>query len=833
MNTWMVGFFILLLNLIFPPQEESISTEINNKLASYSWNHPTEKIYLHTDKSYYVAGEDIWFKTYLMIGPYHIPDSISTVVYVELIHSDGTLFGRKIIRVREGLGWGDFDLPSTIPPGKYIMKAYTRYMQNFDQAFFFRKRIQILPILRGDRFPEKYDPTSLATLDDTLDKPPLHIQFFPEGGELVSGLQSYVAFKATGPKGTAVDVKGIVKNSKGQIITDFESQKFGMGYFVLKPEENETYQAILSVDNREDQFEIPAALDKGYVMHVNKSGDNIYIWVRNNMKASMDQSFVIGQFRGFPFITIHARNGQDFLYSVLSSQEIPSGIIHFTFFDSLGIPRCERLVYTENEKERIDFRIGSDKQTYKRREKATFDIHSEDLTGNPTLTNLSLSIVSDSILKHDANSSHIKSYFILESDLKGNIENPGYFFNPEHADRFELLDILMLTQGWRRFVWKEILADPVPSLNFEPEFGFNIAGDLVDFYNQDKKQPGNVRLFIYENQLYYNEIETDDQGNFQFKGLNIFDSTHVVMQAWRMLEDKGKQKKNKQSRTRNDLAIRVRDRTFAEERPDLWPTDSPEKETYSDYLTLNDYILKIDSSYEGRTIILDELLIKDEKIASDDPFDRPGKLYDEPSNRIIMDSLPVADQSLLLFDLIRKYVPGINYSGAPPDIQIIIRGPTSISGSNQALLLLDGMEVESDFMYYFPPAEIAFIDVLKSSRAAMYGGRAGNSVIAFYTKMKSGDYTEEERKGITNFVYSGYYRAREFYTPDYDVPEERHIKPDFRRTLYWNPSLTTDDLGNIEFSFFTSDETGNYRVDIEGMTYDGIPFIQTYHFSVE
>jgi hypothetical protein len=368
MNTWMVVFFILVLNLIFPPQDESISTEINNKLAGYSWNHPTEKIYLHTDKSYYVAGEDIWFKAYLMIGPYHVPDSISNVVYVELIHADGTLFERKIIRVREGLGWGDFDLPSNIPPGKYILRAYTRYMQNFDQAFFFRKRIQILPVLRGDRSPEKYDPTSLAMLEDNLDKPPVHIQFFPEGGELVSGLQSYVAFKATGPKGTAVEVKGIIKNSKGQIITDFESQKFGMGYFTLKPEENESYQAILSVDNREDQFEIPAALDKGYVMHVNKSGDNIYIWVRNNMKARMDQSFVIGQFRGFPFITIHARNGQDFLYSVLSSQEIPSGIIHFTFFDSLGIPRCERLVYTENEKERIDFRIGSDKQTYKRRE---------------------------------------------------------------------------------------------------------------------------------------------------------------------------------------------------------------------------------------------------------------------------------------------------------------------------------------------------------------------------------------------------------------------------------------------------------------------------------
>ncbi len=833
MNTWIVGIFILTLYLFFPYQEEPISTKINNKLANYSWSYPTEKIYIHTDKSYYVAGEDIWFKAYLMIGPYHIPDSISTVLYVELIHSDGSLFDRKIIRMREGLGWGDFDLPASTPPGKYLMKAYTRYMQNFDQAFFFRKGIQILPLLPKDRLPFEYNRTSSIQPENNEDLKPVSIQFFPEGGDLVQGLQNYIAFKATDLQGTGMDVKGYVKNSQEKIITEFESQKFGMGYFTLNPVKDEKYVAIISMNDQEYQFDLPPSLEKGYGMHINKSGDNVYIWVRNNMNTKMDHSFVIGQFRGFPFITIHARTGQDFLYSVLNTNEIPSGIIHFTFFDSLGIPQCERLVYTENEKERIGFTVESDKTIYKKREKAVFDIHSEDLSGNPVLTNLSLSVINDTIMKPDPSRSHIRSYFNLESDLKGRIENPGYYFNPDNGDRNELLDVLLLTHGWRRFVWKEILEDQPPFLEFTPEFGFNITGELSDFYDQDKNQPGNVRLFIYENQLYYNEIETDENGNFQFQGLNIFDSTYIVMQAWRLQEKTRNQKKNKAPKTKNDLAIRINSLPFANIREEYWPDTEMQNESYSDYLDLNDYILKIDSAYEGRTIILDELLIKDKKIALDDPFDRPGKLYDEPSNRIILDSLPVADQSILLFDLIRKYIPGITYSGAPPNIQIIIRGPTSILGSNQPLILLDGMEVESDFMYYFPPTEIAFIDVLKSSKAAMYGGRAGNSVIAFYTKMKSSDYTEEERMGIINFVFHGYYRAREFYVPDYDVPEEKHIKPDFRRTLYWNPSLTTDDLGNIEFSFFTSDETGNFRVEVEGMTYSGIPFTDAYHFSVE
>ena len=87
--------------------------------------------------------------------------------------------------------------------------------------------------------------------------------------------------------------------------------------------------------------------------------------------------------------------------------------------------------------------------------------------------------------------------------------------------------------------------------------------------------------------------------------------------------------------------------------------------------------------------------------------------------------------------------------------------------------------------------------------------------------------------GMHNFVHPGYYRAREFYTPDYDTPDEKHVKPDFRRILYWNPSLTTDDSGNIDFSFFTSDEAAEYRVEIEGMSYSGIPLTYDYYFSVE
>jgi hypothetical protein len=198
-----------------------------------------------------------------------------------------------------------------------------------------------------------------------------------------------------------------------------------------------------------------------------------------------------------------------------------------------------------------------------------------------------------------------------------------------------------------------------------------------------------------------------------------------------------------------------------------------------------------------------------------------------------MDSIPVAEQGLLFFDLVQKYYRNVTYKGSPPDIEVIIRGQRSLLGSSNALIFLDGIEVTSDFMYFFPTSEIDFIDVLSSVGASIYGsGSMGGAIVAF-TRERQPVYTSEEPDWVRNFKFPGYYRGREFYTPDYGTPEEKHLKTDFRRTLYWNPSLTTDNLGNIDFSFYSSDEQAKYRVEIQGMTYDGIPINREYYFTVE
>ena len=826
-----IQFFSLIelfINLFIPLIEGPVDQDILKKLVDHSWSNPQEKVYLHTDKSFYVPGDDIWFKAYLMLGPYQVPDTITSVLYVELINEAGVMIERKPIRIREGLGWGDIHLPANLISGSYVLKAYTRYMQNYDPAFHYRKSILLVADNRGESSSFQ-DRSSVNYKKAGKSNKPVQLQFFPEGGNIVAGLNNTIAFKASDEQGIGVNIEGIIKNSKGDEITTFKSRKFGLGYFAIKPVIEEEYTAVIYQDGEEFEYKLPESHEEGYVMHINPRGDKIYIWVKSTPDIMMDNSFVIGQFRGYPFITIHTEKEKNFIYSIISVKDIPSGIIQFTFFDASGVPQCERLIYTENEQNQMHVQVRTDKKTYRKREKIEFNIHCEDTLGNTPLTNLSLSITNSGIVKKDDKKSNIKTYFDLESDLKGYIENPGYYFNPENEDRLELMDVLLMTHGWRRFVWKEILEDQKYERQFPAELGFIIEGELDKLNEKSGDWVGYVGLYIFEGQFYYNEIETDQNGKFHFFGIDIYDSTDIIMQGWK--ENK-KEKKTK----RKKIPLRVQTYPFPKIDPELWPAVmmAEERDAPTEFFDLNDLILKLDSSYDERTIIMDEVVIEDTKLDPEEQFfNRPGKLHRNPTRRIIMDSIYEAEQSFLFFDLIRKYYPGLQYRGSPPDIQVYIRGQRSIMGGGPAILMLDGIRVTSDALYYFPVSEVEFIDILSQNSAAIYGSGSMGGAIAVYTRQGQPIQYIEKRDLVLNFVYPGYYRAREFYTPDYSQPEEKHLKPDFRKVLYWNPSLTTDEMGDIEFSFYTSDEEAEYRVEIEGMTYDGVPVVKDYYFKVE
>jgi len=840
-----MGFLlIILLNIIFSfpflDQNDRLSDSVLFQLERFMNRLPQEKVYLHLDKPHYMAGDDLWYKAYMVVGTNQMPDTLNTVLYVELINPRGKIIDQQNIKIIRGSGWGDFNLPYTLPPGEYIIKAYTSFMQNYDPSFLFRKRITILerPSQKASRENQPENPDT-EVLEKEKSEIRLDLSFFPEGGDMVDNLVNYVAFKSSLTTGKGISIKGIILNSADIQIAEFESNNLGMGMFRMIPNTNTDYRARVEYLGEIHEFPLPERRPEGYVMHISRDQDKLILSVQNNMEITMDKSFVIGQMRGTPFLNLQAQEGRAYLYTSLNIDQIPSGVAQFAFFDGQGIPQCERLVFIDNPTDQVALNFESNEKEFNTREKATLKFNANDVTGNPVTSNLSVGITNVSLVNPEDIKSNIYTYLLLESDLKGTIEDPAHYFDPRNESRNGDLDILMMTHGWRRFVWKDVLADSLPPMKYYAENGFTLEGNLYRYYNTKKPIPGYVSLFMYQDQFTFLEVASDDEGRFMFSNLDINDSTDLILQARKIPKRVKEKDPSPKDKVKDNIHISMFNREQATITYDYWPPLFQEisPETEEKYQEQNEYILKLDSAFDGRTIILEGVMVKDSRIEDEDLFEFSRNFYLDPDNQVVMDSMPDYYDFLTIFDILQRQVPGILVIGTPPfQAFSFSRRTVSLSDStNQApLVLWNGVPTDIQGISHLTGSEIEYVDVLKGPKAAMFGSRGTYGVVAIYTRtdLREIDNYESDR-GITNLTHPGYYRAREFYTPDYSVPDEKHAKPDYRSTLYWNPQVLTDEAGETEFSFYTSDEKGTYCMQVQGITNDGRPVTGSYFFNVE
>ena len=231
-------------------QGNDASKKIIDQLSRFETNNPIEKAYLQFDKPYYAAGDTIYFKAYVTAGERHKLSGISCVLHVDLINTQNKIDQSIKLQSDSGLAWGDFALPDSLPAGNYRVRAYTQWMRNFNETGFFEKTIAI-----GSSTPQKI-PESGSKQATVKDKP--DVQFFPEGGSLVTGIVSKVAFKAVGPNGIGAEVSGVIIDNDGHEITKLQSTHLGMGCFYITPVSGESYKAKLNyADGKQDMIDLP------------------------------------------------------------------------------------------------------------------------------------------------------------------------------------------------------------------------------------------------------------------------------------------------------------------------------------------------------------------------------------------------------------------------------------------------------------------------------------------------------------------------------------------------------------------------------------------------
>ena len=808
---------LLVLNTLPVRQSYSQSIDftlqsIDSTLAKFERYHqqtPLEKAYLHTDKEVYTQGETLWFSAYLVDASSHIPSSLSTLLYADLINPENEAISTLSIKLEEGTGAGEFFLDDSLAEGTYTLRAYTNYMRNFDADYFFSKPIKLLKFNR-DNIRE----------DPSRSYPAIDFQLFPEGGQLINGMVNNVAFRIINEKGYGMDIAAKIVNDKGKETGQFTTQHLGMGVFRFYPKEGERYFAKYEMNGVSSSVQFPMAKSEGYQLSVRQNAAKTYVTVKATKGLSFNDCFVLAHVRGRVVSVFRAKPGIQFIYHVINNEQLPSGIIHFTVFKS-GEPILERLAYIDNPSERPILTPTLKNKNLKRREKVYFDLNLKSADSLLLSANLSVSVLkaADEVNKID-----IENFLLLTSDLKGTIEHPEYYTDRNNPDRLKSLDLLMLTHGWRKFSWQDILADSLPPISYYPEKGFTIEGQVVKYINRKKGRPTRVALSFLENMDFQQESETQPDGNFWFDGLQIEDTVTAIVRTLEMDQKKLKKKmEGKEVRDKGTYIVLHNKKSPVTSSNILEPFE--EKERYRNYLDDALDVMQIAAAYDEKLIILEEIVVKGKRHVSNRPYQRQNMLYRNPDKRVIMDSIPGSERYTNIFQLIQGRVAGVTITGTYPNKSATIRG-------REALFLLDGSPVNGTLVNSIDPRTIEFIDVLTGlTTAAIYG--TSNGVIALYTYQGPRGGLDPDRMGFQAFRHPGFYPAREFYVPKYDLMSaDEKIRPDYRTTQYWNPKVKVSD-GKASFNYYTSDNRGDFILYLEGITMDGKIVKDQLKFSVD
>jgi hypothetical protein len=807
---------ILFFNLaVYGQSHNPILPNIVDKLKILYSKQVTENVYLQFDKPYYAAGDTMYFKAYVTLGEKHQLSGLSGVLHVDLINANNKTDQSIKLQLLNGVAWGDFTLPDSLPPGNYRVRAYTQWMRNEGKDAFFYQTIPIGSIA-NNRMPESI-PSHLLTSSK------IDVQFFPEGGNLNAGITSKVAFKAVGTNGLGLGVKGIVIDGSGVEVTHFASTHLGMGYFYIDPLPGKAYKAKVSfADGTTNIIDLPLADAKGIVLSVNNDSiSKASVRITANPAyylENKDKDYTLLIYSGGIATTIPCRLDSAIITMDILKRRLHTGIATITLFSPAGEPLCERLMFVQNY-DQLNINITPDKTIYTKREKVNIRLNVKNRADSAAAGHFSVSVIDENKVPVDENSENtILTDLLLTSDLKGYVEQPNYYFNTITDKTQSDLDLVMLTHGYRRFEWKKLLNNEYPPVAFKPEKGLEINGQVKNMLGKPVAK-GTITLLPRNGGPLISSI-SDDKGMFRFSNLVFYDTTHFVLSAV-----------NARGKNSTKLAY------FAEKaEPLITPDPFETAKTISDTAmsAYTDNAKKERNEWinngKGKGIMLKEVKIRDVK--RDDKY-RTQSLAGAGHADQVMHADEIEQIGGQLSTSLNGRLRGVGFVGGVP----FLKTPP---GNGPMLVIVDGEEMSGGKDIPFdvnqiPSSQIETIEVLRFSSASIYGIDGGNGALIITTKQGGGRNIKDISSiGVLPIASVGFYKAKEFYTPIYNTPAALNSKRrDLRSTIYWKPELQTDKNGNASFDFYNADGTGNYRVVIEGIDEKGNLGRRVYRYKVK
>ena len=770
--------------------KESNLDQLAGQLVRNIRSRPSESIFVQTDKLLYPAGGNIWFSAYLLDAYSHKITTRSKILYVDLVNAKDSVISQLLLNAGKLKMTGNIPLPADLSDGFYWLRAYTRsILQEDSNAIFVQPLFVIKGATGGEALKQIAAYTKAEKPGDTT------IEIYPEGGAVISGINSVIAFKITDAQGNPVSMTGYVKDSRDSVIARLSGDQYGRSAFTFFPWANRTYTAYFQgQDQHIFRVQLPRYNPYAAQLAIETAADGsrqLRVMMEDSLSKINRTTYVIG-LHGDSVCLASVGNG---LYEInIPEYHFPAGKTTFLLFDQNYRLLSERTAYFESPGPSLT--LTPDKADYAAREKANLTV-SVTVSGKPEQSLFSLA-VTDSSLSIPGG-----TVAISKNDFQG---DPGFYDQLPDPEK----DLFMLTD---QNSYGELIK-PAAGLSEEEQKDstFYISGHLLNSKNMPVDHAV-VTIFSKTAATTIQTDTTDKNGTFCFPFESYDNGTIFQIQA----------------ATRTGV---LKDADFELNKFEfpVFKTPLNLKATFAvkNYLVhrfLSTFVL--DSSDQSK--FLPPVQVKS-KIPRESHAD---KRFSSLSEVTSMD-FSTGGANRLLDGVLS--LPGVTMTNGA----ILIRGGTDMAsatstlGNNEPMILLDGIQMSGggndvDILNSIDPSTVDFIELLSGPDAAQFGVKGSNGVIMIYSKNKSEVSSGTSRDGIRTVIARGFYKAVPFQFPDYAKKDILKNKAtDNRSTIYWNGNLLTDSTGKAVVSFYTADLPAIYSVTIRGITQDGAVLFGTF-----
>jgi hypothetical protein len=729
----------------------------------------SEELYMTTDRDFYVAGEKVWLKIFKLNALTSAPVNLSKVVYVDLLDPENNPVDQLKIEVKGFSGSGVIVLPDTLRTGNYILRSYTNWMQNFPKDLFAYKSISVI---------NPFD--KITTFKIPSVQIPDSVIFYPEGGHLQAGFETRLGFKIIDRNGNPVRMSGSLVDDNNDTLCHLKTGYNGYGFVSVKPSDQRGIFLVASDKNQEWKIPLPHVFKDGFILTAGSHGEDSQTIAKLNSgnypTIKGDSAFLRVYSTGLSGFSKTLIPATDHEFNI-SAKDIPYGISHLQVVDGHGNILTDRWISKENDK-LINYKIDLEKNKYAPRENIKINISATDNSGNPVESDFSISIVkSVTVNREKLSFEHFRQLPgeapVIEDCKLKNINDYLVFFRPP-----------------------EHLSAPDENADFPahlPELeGHLITGHIKDRVTGEPLQNEFITLSLVGKAAVCLFAKTDDSGSFSFvtkeNGLK-----EIVIQPLY-------QRKDCYVDLKNPFPSGLGNHDNG-----LFFLDASKLDNINNVIIS----MQINNIYEPFYY---------------NPFNSAvpahgQNFYSKPDKTIMMsDYIELTSVK----EIVSELIPGVTTTKNNGKINFRFSKPYPAEPfKNSPLVLVDGVPVyDLEKVIAINSKDIEKVDVLNDRY--YISGLVIDGIIHFITK--KGNLTAYDLdKSVFRMEYDLLKRKNDFYSPDYSVDslKNNHL-PDFRNTLYWNPDMHTDKTGRATAGFYSSDESYEYTIIIEGITLDGM-----------